>query len=341
MKHRKTILMIGPYSTVGGVSIHIKRVSQLLQQDYDFLFVDESPRTEKESPVFNIRSKNIFKYLGLVRKADVVHIHSGVNILRWFHLLCAFVFRKKTIVTFHTIYNLSSAFQIKINRWFLNLSDEVICVSDEIKELLKNKKAQIIPAFVPPILDKEANLPAALQSLLKTNINKKIAVSNAFRLEQHKGEDLYGLDLLLDVASRFKKEKVAAFIIFIIADTNDAAGLYKKYENRIVSEKLEDYIAIFPKPISFVNLMQQSDVVVRATNTDGDALTVREALFFNKPIVVSDVTNRPEGSILFKNRNADDLYLKVVDAFKDKNEPEKTEEPKKDYKQIYVTVYEL
>jgi hypothetical protein len=49
--------------------------------------------------------------------------------------------------------------------------------------------------------------------------------------------------------------------------------------------------------------MEQADLVVRPTNTDGDSLSIREAIFLNKPIISSDVVKRPDGTILFANRN--------------------------------------
>lgn len=339
MKKKKNILMIGPYTTVGGVSIHIKRLALLLQADFNFLFVDESPISSNDFSVYNIRSMNAIKYLKLVGSADVIHIHSGVGLLRCFHILIAFVFRKKIIVTLHSAHNFSNGLIRGVNRWFLNLSDTIVCVSKEIKALLKIAKSQVIPAFVPPVLEQEESLPKSLLQLLQRSVGKKIIVSNAFRLDMNNGEDLYGLDLLLAVAKRLKQKETNAVIVFVVADINDSTGLYQKYVTQIEEEKLNDYISIFPKAISFVTLMQKSDVVVRATNTDGDALTVREALYLKKPIIASDATWRPLGSILFKNRDANDLYLKLAEATQKDQAYLKDQYANLDYKGIYKSIY--
>ncbi len=55
----------------------------------------------------------------------------------------------------------------------------------------------------------------------------------------------------------------------------------------------------------------KSHVFLRPTNTDGDANSLREALFFRVPSVASDVCPRPEGTILFRNRDISDLTAKV------------------------------
>ncbi len=313
-KLKKNILFMGPYSAVGGVSVHIKRLSNLLEDKCDVSFVDESPLEYSKGEVFNLRSKNIFKYLKLVTNADVIHIHSGVSVLRIFHIIMAFMYGKRSIVTYHTIYNLPSKTAIFINRLFLPFANKVICVTEEISTILKPKNGRVLPAFVPPLIDSEPELPEIVKAVIEKNRGKKLITSNAFRLDIHQETDLYGMDLLLDVARKIKTENLDYKIIFIVADSNDEAGLFNKYVEIIKAENLESEISLLPKPISFVKLMLQSDVVIRPTASDGDALTVREALFLNKPIIASDVTVRPEGTILFENRNSSDLFQKIKET---------------------------
>ena len=341
---KKTILFIGPYSAVGGVSVHIKRLSTLMLEKYQVSFVDESPLQYSKGEVFNIRSKNILQYLKLLKNADVVHIHSGVSLLRCFHILAGFLLRKKVIVTYHTIYNLPSKIAIFINRVFLPLTHKVICVTEEIYNILKPKNNIIFPAFVPPNIKTEQPLPESLLSILERNTEKKIIVSNAFRLDLHEGGDLYGLDLLIDVARRIIKEKLAYKIIFVVADPNGENGLYPKYSELIKQEALEYVISLIPQPISFINLVLKSDVVIRATSSDGDALTVREAMYLHRPVIASDVTKRPEGSVLFKNRDSEDLFQKIKHTLQLEENTEKTKEnsanrAKDFYLSFYVGIY--
>jgi glycosyltransferase involved in cell wall biosynthesis len=58
-------------------------------------------------------------------------------------------------------------------------------------------------------------------------------------------------------------------------------------------------------------LLRRSHLFLRPTNTDGDAVSVREALYFGVPVVASDATVRPPGTVLFRNRDADDLTAQV------------------------------
>jgi hypothetical protein len=90
--------------------------------------------------------------------------------------------------------------------------------------------------------------------------------------------------------------------------------------------------------------MQLSDIIVRPTNTDGDSLTIREGLFLNKKVLASDVVKRPEGVVLFKNRDLNDMEEKVEkliqekdlnkDSSNDKNQFKIIEEFKKFYTEL-------
>ena len=87
MQNRKKIILIGAYPPpVGGVSIHIQRLIYLLSNNAEFDVIDESAIRKEEWP-FNIRSLNLIKYLRIVKKADIIHIHSGLFVRRFFHII--------------------------------------------------------------------------------------------------------------------------------------------------------------------------------------------------------------------------------------------------------------
>lgn len=308
---RKRIVLIGPYTAIGGVSMHIRRLSNLLKNDFNFSFIDESPVEKEKSAVFNLRTGNILKYLSIIWQSDIIHIHTSIWWLRGFHILTGFLLRKKIVVSFHALLELKNSKHLTLIRNYTFLADKVIVVNDEMYSILNIKKAVVREAFIPPDLNSEPDLPAELHDLLIENSDKKIIVSNAFRLDLHNQEDLYGLDLMVEVAKQIKFENKPYKIIFVVASNDDKYGLLEKNQSVIERENLSEQITIFNRPISFVKLVEKSDLVVRATNTDGDALTVREALYFGKPVVASDAVERPEGIILFQNRNAMDLFEKI------------------------------
>src|SRR5947209_1579274 len=60
-----------------------------------------------------------------------------------------------------------------------------------------------------------------------------------------------------------------------------------------------------------LSLMGKSDVFVRPTFRDGDAISVREALTLGVPVVASRVGNRPDGAVLFEVGNKTQLVERM------------------------------
>jgi glycosyltransferase involved in cell wall biosynthesis len=60
-----------------------------------------------------------------------------------------------------------------------------------------------------------------------------------------------------------------------------------------------------------LGLMSKADVFVRPTFADGDSISVREALAMNVPVVASDCARRPDGTVLFKTGNSEDLATRL------------------------------
>ena len=92
--------------------------------------------------------------------------------------------------------------------------------------------------------------------------------------------------------------------------------------------------------MSFVRLINHSDIVLRTTNTDGDALTIREALYFGKTVIASDVIGRPSGTKLFKNRDVDSL-IEAISTLSANNDPKMKEHVSSmdDYRNLYLNIY--
>ncbi len=84
------------------------------------------------------------------------------------------------------------------------------------------------------------------------------------------------------------------------------------YRDDISKAGMCNRFLIYEGSISFVRLLELADISVRATNTDGDAISVRESLFMNCRTIASDASSRPAGVILFANRNPDDLTEKLM-----------------------------
>ncbi len=302
------LLLIGPIDgSKGGVNIHLNRLKLIMQKEYEINAIDES--NNKDSKYFNIRSKNIFKYIKILLKTDIVHIHTNQWWLRTFHIFFSKLLHKKVYVTIHSYENTAPQYQKKLTNLFLLFANKVIIVSPELKSVIKHKNINIIPAFIPPDMKKEPELPIEVLKILDPNY--KIISTNASQLYYLDNVELYGFDLCIELALWFKEKKLKNRIIFVVAKSNK---LLEKYKEKLSNLEIEEHFILIDKSISFSRLIDKSDAVLRATNKDGDAITIRESLYLKVPIVASDIVQRPEGTIIFKNRNLEDLYNKIVFA---------------------------
>ncbi len=317
MALRKKITMIGPVPPpTGGVSIHIWRLYHLLKADFDIDFVDEFKIPKKE--YFNLRSYNLFKYFSILKKSDVAFIHSGTNLLRIGHIIAAKLSGKKVVLTLHAYPGRKSYLIRKLHEFVFALADKIIIVNADFTERINLPKDKVVVkhAFLPPIIAEEKDLPGKVQQWIVDgrHRNAVIICSNAWRLDRWNNQDLYGVDMCIEATKRLVKKGVPVKFIFNVATTDKSVPLYENYVQQIQSSGLENVFHLANEQLSFVKLMQQADVVVRPTNTDGDSLSIREALYLGKPIITSDVVIRPEGSILHKNRDIDDFEKKISES---------------------------
>lgn len=334
------ILLIGPApNNIGGISIHLRRLTELLSDVYVFSIIDEGRK--RWSGVYNVRSLDVRKYFQIVKAADIVHIHSGVWILRLFHVLCCkTILHKRTLVTVHRDPSIESFSMI--TKFCLSLCDAVIAVNEKgYKFLLDNNKCKYyhLPAFIPPNIETEPQLPDTITTWIekvRKNPKNVILCSNAWNLVFHNGVDLYGLDICIDAIAMLNKTSHNYFLIFVLASNTGHQELLIQYKSKIKELGLSDNIFIYESPTSFVRLLNECDIVLRCTNTDGDAISIREALHLGKCVVASDVVERPEGTIIFKTRDVNDLVKKVNEyvPFGNSKGNEKL-----NYRNTYIDIY--
>lgn len=299
---------------IGGVSIHIER----------FLYFSKEYQPNIAVSVYDIKEQSLngvdskiqgkkilfFSFLS----ADIIHIHISNN-FKIFIALIAKLFKKKVIYTHHNS-RVKSKFWFKIINY---LSDIVILVNDkEIDmEKLNIQKIRHIPAFLPPYKFKE--LPSMIDA--KINQSKFVISTNCFQYTEFNNKDLYGFDLIIAAYAKLVEEKKLKDSLLILVDPSNTTLMYveklmKKYSCLNSLNTL--YVT---KPIDFSSLIKKSNLTLRATRSDGDSLSVRESLYFETPIIASDVTYRPIGVEVFKNENILDLKNKILKIYNQKVSP--------------------
>jgi phenylacetate-CoA ligase len=311
----RNILLIGPLPPPkGGVSIHIQRFSKLIADDFCLDFVDESHQIKED--YFNLRTYRIFNYFRKVLRSDLMYVHSGKRQLVVFHMLVGKIFGKKMILTVHGYPNENKSFRNHIDSFFFSMADRIIVVNSFILDRVKLPLNRCIVrnAFVPPALEDEPPLPGHIIDWL--NIRKErgdlIISANAYQLKYFNSHDLYGLDMCIEAAQRLVRKGFPVSFVYIVSSLEKNRDLYQRYRETIITGNLEQNFLLLSEELSFARLITLSDIILRPTNTDGDALTIREALHFGKHVIASDVIPRPDGTILFKTRSDDDLESKII-----------------------------
>jgi glycosyltransferase involved in cell wall biosynthesis len=342
---KKKILLIGPLPPPkGGVSIHLDRLSKLLENDYDIEFIDESHLIKKK--YFNLRSFNLARYFKIVKSVDLIHINSGTSLLRIFHIIIGTLLFKKIILTIHAYPTRKNFFLRYIDRIFFSLPDLVIVVNPDIfaRVSLPARKSIIKEAFIPPIMEMEPDLPDKVIAWInnRKSVNRIIICANAYRLEIFNDQDLYGLDMCIEAANYLINNGYHVSFIFNVSTLEKYEERYDRFTLDIENYNLQDNFLLINENLSFVNLISSSDIVLRPTNTDGDALTIREALYLGKPIIASDVVVRPLGTVLFKSRNADDLVDKIISVVNSysKTDHQMNKDFENDFKKEYIEMIE-
>ncbi|HEX2977322.1 MAG TPA: hypothetical protein VHO68_15405, partial [Bacteroidales bacterium] len=241
-KFRK-VLLIGPLPPpIGGVSIHIVRLSKLISDEFQIDYVDESSQIKKQ--YFNLRTINLAHYFRKVRWADLMYVHSGKRQLAIFHIIVAKLFRKKIILTVHGYPNPKKNIFTSIDSIFYSWANRIVVVNDFIlnRVALPPEKALVRCAFVPPILKEEPELPDHLIGWIaeRKKAGEIIISANAYQLKMFNQQDLYGLDMCIDAAEILVGKGYPVSFIFNVSSLEKHRDLYENYQERIYYGSFRD-----------------------------------------------------------------------------------------------------
>ena len=288
---KKKILIIGRTPPpIGGVSVHVERLLTVLGNKFDVAHI-------------NLR-KISFKDFKKVFYAQLIHINiSNVNVI----FILTFIFKllgKKNIITIHGNVGRMRGIKFRLFLMASRLCLKVIVLNNSSQQLLYDHglvNLTKISAFIPPAkIDK---LPINVERALiqKKKKYKNLFCTNAWRAVFDKyGTETYGIIGLLEI---FKDLEYG----LVVSDPSAS------YSHKINKEKIN-----IPENVYFITgnhdfnaVLQLCDAFLRTTSTDGDSLSVREALYLRKSVLASDVVDRPSGVILYEYGNKHSLMKNI------------------------------
>ncbi len=309
------VALIGVYPPpTGGISIHVKRLSDYLDDQGISYTLYDNTEGQKAKPVQYTGSIETWsmKYF-FTAKESIIHCH----FLRWqvrFFLALLKLRGKRIIFTFHSFRQEESVGLLKKIMIGITgrLGDVFICVTDHIaRDLIAagvpSQKVTVIPGFIAPTEGNPPPLPTIVEQFIAGA--GPLLVANGTIGVRYQEEDLYGVDLCLELVRRLAPEHPKLKLVFGITFTTEP-NYRAELERRVIEYGIGEHF-LFVDGMEFYPLVQRADLMLRPTNTDGDAISIRESLYFGTPVLASDCTARPADVVTFKNRDLDDLVQKA------------------------------
>ena len=275
------ILIVGtvPASAgIGGVTIHVDRLLHWLSikgQSVDFC---------------DYKVVSVLEVCRQIAKHKVVHIHPSNPMFRLFLVMFAKILGKKIIFTVHGDLGRFSFLKNHFDRLAVEWSDVPIVINDGSyqKARLWNASTRLMSAYISPYAD--GSIPKYVHDKIKEERgsgNTIVSTNASVRAYTVDGHEIYGIDFIIDY---FSSRNDAC--LFVSDPSSQYSSSYSGRNLRNVVFITEDH--------SFFALLKHSDIMVRATATDGDSLSVKEALDLNVKVIATDCVDRPKGVVLFK-----------------------------------------
>lgn len=335
IKLRMKILIVGVLPPpVGGISIHVKRLKEFLENKNSTVIVC-SPKDLKRA-LLGIDVKFLSIFVKNILNSEIVHFHE-IDVNLFIVLGIIKLLGRKSVLTLHndriySEYKLLKKYKKMLFHLYLKSFSKIIYVNKDTKQDLlrlgiNSNKVKYIPGFIFP-----SSISTKIPRKITDFISKSsfvICANGDMRL--YKGVSLYGIDLLVKLIYCLTKYGINVKLLFAMTNhpylQNQKFTYYMNIKKFILKKNLEDKILFFSaKNIEFGALLEHSKLMIRPTISDGYSISLAEAIYFNVPTIASDVCYRTKGTILFKNRNFLDLYNKTLqvienyDIFKSKVE---------------------
>lgn len=310
----KRILLVSPLPpAMGGISVSSDRLAQNLRADgyrVDTYNLQKKVRNRLLRTLWLLANTLWLPWRVLLSpRYDIIHLHVSSywrRVYLWATQLC---FRgAPVVVTIHgdaTHYTRRTAAST-----VLRLGKAIICVrpgdAEKMPPSVRSRCVEIPAFMLPPNID-NLRIPIAVEGFLQKAAENDLPVLliNGMAIVDGQYPDLYGFADFADALKILdsQKQPYAALIIF-----NDMAfsARQKEFVQKTIEplENRQNIMVVRSSQFSLLPIFKRNNVVyVRPTKTDGDSLSVREALALGTPVVASDVAQRPDNTIIYPHNN--------------------------------------
>jgi glycosyltransferase involved in cell wall biosynthesis len=298
------VLQLGPYPPPhGGVSRNMTAIrAELLASGHQcsIIATSRSTLTETEPDVYHPGSAFQLLKLLATLEYDVLHLHIGGGIpsrVLAMMFFCAVFSRGRSVLTLHSGgYPLSEqglkASKNSLSGFVFRRFSRVIGVNTAMAEMfgrygVEKQRIRVILPFSHELPDKTIEIPPAIGDFASRH--KPLLLSTSL-LEKE-----YDVELQIDALGEVLKEFPQAGLLIagggsLEKELKEKINKTGYSENILMAGDLDHKIAL--------NLIDGFDMLLRTTHFDGDAISVREALFLETPVIATDNGMRPKGAEL-------------------------------------------
>lgn len=317
MAHRKgtQVVLAGFYPPpYGGESVHIWKLASRLRSAGMLKRVVNLKRGAPPSPDYVNGAGPVRLWstlMSLLSEETILHLHTnGHSWKSWGVILCAAcVLRirgRLGVLTLHS--GMSPAYLTRINevgaavlRFALATFAHVVCVNDEIRRVLvrqgvPDSRLSVVPAFLgatPTAFGRDERVLGNFRPLLSVVAGT--------------GPE-YGLAVLIRAlhALSVHYPKFGC----VVCGTDGTDGPADMIRALHLSKHFR-FLGLLPHERCMA-VIARSDLFIRPSLVDGDAVSVREALCMGVPVIASDATSRPAGVTQFRAGDSKDLEEKII-----------------------------
>ena len=284
-----SILIIGKVPPpIGGVTIHTSRLLSLCKEsNINYKFYD-------------LQKFNLFTFLSSIRVSKKSHLHANNPLLLFFYSVICFLMKKHSIITIHGDLESYNPFLTFLEKWAIAFCKVPIVLNEFSLEKAKkiNPRTKKLSAFIPPITSLQLS-SKDLRKIASTGKKENVLFcTNAYDYVFDKnGDEIYGILSLVDCFNTYPQKRLVI---------SDPKGSYLSFvkKNKIIIKK---NVIFLTGNHSFFEVLKLASCFIRNTSTDGDSLSVKEALYLGISVIATDCVDRPNGVNVIKFKDTSSL----------------------------------
>lgn len=322
MKPPASIALLAVYPPpFGGVANHVQRLSALLDQrgvsHVIYNAVSSSSDGDHVTVVSQDRTKWLLRF-AFSAQERVIYIFSD-RLSVWLIGAWMAMRGKRVVIRLRnqTLFDLlAKPHTGKLASFALRRVTHVVAVNRALAEAARNagvpdSNVLHMPGFLPPLAQRSEADGLTQEQREFLDAHHPIIAANG-KVTFHRGVDLYGLDHLVELLAHLVPTYPRLGLIVSFWDHQAAGERYlQELRDRARAHGVATNLLFCTESRPFVPVLERADIFVRPTSTDGDANSVREALYLGVPTVASDIVERPPGTVLVPTRNLSELCRAV------------------------------